>query len=201
MSGLVVVTAFASKLVLAVLVFLSVWSIQIMIRKKRQYDSELAGSELSLHKNSIQSRQWEKALQNATPRATLVSNVVTRALPCRGDLEKLDRTVRSYINERRASLEEGLPILASLGSNAPFVGLFGTVLGIIEAFAALGGAGSQSGAASVVGALAEALIATAVGLLVAIPALVAYNYFSSRLKRAIAESEIIRDLIAAEGNS
>jgi biopolymer transport protein ExbB/TolQ len=199
MSGLVVVTAFASKLVLAVLVFLSVWSVQIMIRKKRQYDSELAGSELSLHKASIQSRQWDKALQNAG-RATLISNVVTKALPCRGDLEKLDRTVRSYVNERRASLEEGLPILASLGSNAPFVGLFGTVLGIIEAFAALGGAGSQSGAASVVGALAEALIATAVGLLVAIPALVAYNYFSSRLKRAIAESEIIRDLIAAEGN-
>jgi biopolymer transport protein ExbB len=51
------------------------------------------------------------------------------------------------------------------------------------------------------GALAEALIATAVGLLVAIPALVAYNYLSSRLKRAIAESEIIRDLIAAEGNA
>ncbi len=200
MSGLVVVTAFASKLVLAMLVILSVWSVQIMIRKKRQYDSELAGSELSLHKEAIQSRQWEKALQNAT-RATLISNVVTKALPCRGDLEKLDRTVRSYINERRASLEEGLPILASLGSNAPFVGLFGTVLGIIEAFAALGGTGSQSGAASVVGALAEALIATAVGLLVAIPALVAYNYFSSRLKRAIAESEIIRDLIAAQGNS
>jgi biopolymer transport protein ExbB/TolQ len=200
MSGLVVVTAFASKLVLVMLVFLSVWSVQIMIRKKRQYDSELAGSELSLHKGSIESHQWEKALQNAT-RATLISNVVTKALPCRGDLEKLDRTVRSYINERRASLEEGLPILASLGSNAPFVGLFGTVLGIIEAFAALGGTGSQSGAASVVGALAEALIATAVGLLVAIPALVAYNYFSSRLKRAIAESEIIRDLIAAEGNS
>lgn len=200
MSGLVVVTAFASKLVLAVLVFLSVWSVQIMIRKKRQYDSELAGSELSLHKDSIQSRQWDKALQNAT-RDTLISNVVAKALPCRGNLEKLDRTVRSYVNERRANLEEGLPILASLGSNAPFVGLFGTVLGIIEAFAALGGAGSQSGAASVVGALAEALIATAVGLLVAIPALVAYNYFSSRLKRAIAESEIIRDLIAAEGNS
>jgi biopolymer transport protein ExbB/TolQ len=200
MSGLVVVTAFASKLVLALLVLLSVWSVQIMIRKKGEYDSELAGSELSLHKKSIQSREWEKALQHAS-RGTLISNVVVKAIPCRGDLEKLDRTVRSYLNERRASLEEGLPILASLGSNAPFVGLFGTVLGIIEAFAALGGAGSQSGAASVMGALAEALIATAVGLLVAIPALVAYNYLSSRLKRAIAESEIIRDLIAAEGNA
>lgn len=200
MSGLVVVTAFASKLVLGILILLSIWSVQIMLRKKSEYDSELAGSELSLHKKAIQSHQWDKALQDAS-RATLISNVVTRAVPCRGNVEKLDRTVRSYLNERRASLEKGLPVLASLGSNAPFVGLFGTVLGIIEAFAALGGAGSQSGAASVVGALAEALIATAVGLLVAIPALVAYNYFSSRLKSAIAESEIIRDLIAAEGNA
>lgn len=200
MSGIVIVTALASKIVLALLVFLSVWSVQIMIRKKRQYDSELAGTELASHKELIQTHQWEKAQQSAN-RNTLVSNVVKRAIPCRNDLEKLDRSIRSYLNERRSVLEEDLSVLASLGSNAPFVGLFGTVLGIIEAFAALGGAGGQSGAASVIGSLAEALIATAVGLFVAIPALVAYNYFSSRLKRAIAESEILRDMIAAEGNA
>ncbi len=198
MSGLVAITAFASKGVLALLLFLSIWSVQIMIRKKKQYDTELAGTELELHKGPIETRDWEKAVQGSR-RPTLVSGAVARAIPCRGKLETLDRTMRSYLNERRAALEEGLPVLASLGSNAPFVGLFGTVLGIIEAFAALGGAGSQTGASSVVGALAEALIATAVGLLVAIPALVAYNYFSSRLKRAITESEILRDLIAAQG--
>jgi biopolymer transport protein ExbB/TolQ len=200
MSGLVVLTAFASKCVLAILFLLSVWSVQLMVRKKRQYDLELASSDYSKIKALILSQQWE-SIASPSEQASMVSGAASKAVAHRDNLEKMDRSVRSYLSERRSSLEAGLPVLASLGSNAPFVGLFGTVLGIIEAFAALGGAGSQSGAASVVGALAEALIATAVGLFVAIPALVAYNYFSLRLKRALGESEALRDLIAAEGTA
>lgn len=78
-------------------------------------------------------------------------------------------------------LERNLAVLATLGANAPFVGLFGTVLGIIKAFHDL--AGSQAGGPSVVMAgISEALVATAVGLMVAIPAVVAFNFFSRRVR-------------------
>ena len=70
--------------------------------------------------------------------------------------------------------------MATLGSNAPFIGLFGTVLGIIEAFFAL--SADQMGSERVMSAISEALIATAAGLFVAIPALIAFNSFSNRLR-------------------
>ena len=78
-------------------------------------------------------------------------------------------------------LERGLPFLATTGSAAPFVGLFGTVVGIIDAFQSIGASGSAS-LAVVAPGIAEALIATAMGLAAAIPATVAYNHFLSRLR-------------------
>ena len=86
----------------------------------------------------------------------------------------------------RMRLERNLSYLATLGSNAPFIGLFGTVLGIIKAFHDL--ARNQSGGPSVVMAgISEALVATAVGLLVAIPAVVAYNFFNRRVRTRMVE--------------
>jgi biopolymer transport protein ExbB len=86
----------------------------------------------------------------------------------------------------RMRLERNLAFLATLGSNAPFIGLFGTVLGIIKAFHDL--AGNQAGGPSVVMAgISEALVATAVGLIVAIPAVVAFNYFNRRVRARMVE--------------
>jgi len=77
-------------------------------------------------------------------------------------------------------LEKGMPFLATTGSSAPFIGLFGTVVGIIAAFQSIGEAGQAS--LAVVGpGIAEALVATAVGLLAAIPATIAYNAFAGRI--------------------
>ena len=78
---------------------------------------------------------------------------------------------------RARRLERRLAFLGTLGNNAPFIGLFGTVLGVVHAFAALGGA-SGPGADEVMSAIAGALVATAVGLFVAIPAVAAYNLSS-----------------------
>ena len=97
---------------------------------------------------------------------------------------------RSFFEERlrRASLEiledleRRLPLLATIGAIAPFVGLFGTVLGIIRAFRHLGAQGEAAGAAAVSAGIAEALVATAAGLGVAIVAVLLYNYFQSRLQ-------------------
>lgn len=80
-----------------------------------------------------------------------------------------------------ALLERRLPGLATLGNVSPFIGLFGTVLGIIRAFEAIAATGS-GGLAVVSAGIAEALVATAAGLFVAIPAVIAYNYFVGRVK-------------------
>lgn len=90
-----------------------------------------------------------------------------------------------------------LGLLATVGSNAPFIGLFGTVLGIIRAFADLSGDLGGAGA-SVMSGISEALIATAVGLLVAIPAVVAYNGFQARVKASTSGASLLgKTLLAA----
>ncbi len=82
--------------------------------------------------------------------------------------------IESGLGRERAHLERSMTLLGTLGNNAPFVGLFGTVLGVIEAFAHLGG-GDQNAMGSVMSGIAEALVATGVGIFVAIPAVVAFN--------------------------
>ena len=93
----------------------------------------------------------------------------------------MDRTAMITV----AELKENLGVLATIGATAPFVGLFGTVMGIVRAFQGM--ATSGGGIASVSAGIAEALLTTAGGLLVAIPAVWAYNYFQSRLDRFTVE--------------
>jgi biopolymer transport protein ExbB len=81
-----------------------------------------------------------------------------------------------------AELKRGIPTLATIGSSAPFVGLFGTVIGIINAFKGIASE-KATGLAAVAGGISEALVTTAVGLIAAIPAVWAYNYFSNRLEQ------------------
>lgn len=81
-----------------------------------------------------------------------------------------------------AEMKQGLGELATIGSTAPFIGLFGTVVGIINAFRGIAASGS-GGIASVSSGIAEALIATALGIFVAIPAVMAFNYFTNTLER------------------
>jgi biopolymer transport protein ExbB len=98
--------------------------------------------------------------------------------------------------EERMRLEKRLLILGTLGNNAPFVGLFGTVLGVIKAFHDL----SQSGAGPevVMKGLSEALIATAVGLFVAIPCVVAYNYFQKKVRDLLGGTESLGRIMLAQ---
>ncbi len=93
----------------------------------------------------------------------------------------LERHLRQHIQKERRSLESGLAILASIGTTAPFVGLFGTVFGIIEALTAISSSSSAS-IEVVAGPIGHALIATGFGIAVAIPSVLAYNYFLRRLK-------------------
>jgi biopolymer transport protein ExbB/TolQ len=92
------------------------------------------------------------------------------------------------LSEEKVHLESHIAILGTLGSNAPFVGLFGTVLGIIHAFHSLA-MDIKGGPAVVMAGISEALVATALGLFVAIPAVAAYNYFVRSIKKIMVESE------------
>ena len=92
--------------------------------------------------------------------------------------QQLQRVIEKAINERYSFIENRLNILATISSAAPFIGLFGTVLGIINSFQSIGTTGVTS-LASVAPGISDALVATAIGLFAAIPALIAYNKFIS----------------------
>lgn len=97
-----------------------------------------------------------------------------------GGARAVSDAIESGIGRERAKLERSMTLLGTLGNNAPFIGLFGTVLGVIEAFAHLG-TGDQSAMGSVMSGIAEALVATGVGIFVAIPAVVAFNVAQKRI--------------------
>lgn len=99
-----------------------------------------------------------------------------------GGPEAIDDAIQSQLARKRKSLEKGMTFLGTIGTNAPFIGLFGTVIGVIEAFAHLGGAAqNQEAMAKVMAGIAEALVATGVGLFVAIPAAIFFNVFQKRV--------------------
>lgn len=103
----------------------------------------------------------------------------------------LDESLEGQILSEKLELEKRLPILNTLGNNAPFIGLLGTVLGVIKAFYGLGTLGS-SGAEVVMRSISTALLATAAGLAVAIPVVMANNYFSRKAKVILQNLEILK---------
>jgi biopolymer transport protein ExbB len=105
-----------------------------------------------------------------------------------GHDEFIARNLRRTLSQEQANLESGLSLLASVGSIAPFVGLFGTVWGIYHALAAIGASG-QATIDKVAGPVGEALIMTAIGLAVAIPAVLAYNAYVKSNRNMMAELE------------
>ena len=132
-------------------------------------------------------------------RAGLEADVVRAALDAAdGGPDSVAEVVACTVRTGRTAYERGLGFLGTLGANAPFLGLFGTVVGIIKAFADLGvGSARSAGAAAVMSGLSEALVATAVGIFVAIPAVVAFNAFNRRLKTVVMRAEALGHALAA----
>ncbi|CAI8923523.1 MotA/TolQ/ExbB proton channel family protein [Methylocaldum szegediense] len=118
-----------------------------------------------------------------------VRSNTSRMLEWSGDIQSvLERSLRQQISKERKDLEQGLSMLASIGSTSPFVGLFGTVWGIMHALKDISEAKSAS-LDVVAGPIGEALIATAIGIAAAIPAVLAYNFFLRRIKLCEADLE------------
>ncbi len=105
-----------------------------------------------------------------------------------GDVENIERALRRAMTTEITHLESMVTFLATTGSSAPFIGLFGTVWGIMNSFRNIGVKGSAS-LSTVAPGIAEALIATAIGLVAAIPAVMAYNYFVRRIRVLSAEMD------------
>jgi biopolymer transport protein ExbB len=118
-----------------------------------------------------------------------------------------EKAMQSRLALDRELLERRLAYLGTLGNNAPFIGLFGTVVGVIHAFEELGhgaaghgqsaGAANQVASAAVMSAIAEALVATAVGIAVALPAVAAYNFLQRRVSALLSGSEVLSNLVLA----
>ena len=138
------------------------------------------------------------ALAAISGRAGLEADVVRASLAnASNGADSVAKVVSAQIKRTRLEYEARLAFLATLGNNAPFVGLLGTVLGIIRAFSDLARNPTAGGASSVMAGISEALIATAVGLMVALPAVVGFNIFQRALRRASQRAAFLGDMMEA----
>lgn len=130
--------------------------------------------------------------QTQTPDESIYFRFVKFALAkISGQRKGLEDSLEGQILTEKLELEKRLPILNTLGNNAPFIGLLGTVLGVIKAFYGLGTLGN-SGAEVVMRSISTALLATAAGLAVAIPVVMVNNYFSRKSKVILQNLEILK---------
>lgn len=202
MNSLILLTDIVEKIILLTLFGLSIWSLSIILDRRSRLKSELDETLFIKLQNSLQSKNIESFKSELTQTNVFFAKALKAATDAlsKGSAESeiIDRTVASFVKKDREQLEKGLSVLATLGANAPFIGLFGTVLGIIRSFAYLG---SSTGSAAVMSGVSQALYATAMGLFVAIPAVVAYNIFSHKIKTIMSWTDSLRDLLVAKTNS
>ncbi|MGE5893662.1 MAG: protein TolQ [bacterium] len=187
--GLILQAGLLVKVVLVILLFFSVFSWAIIFYKWRYFTK--AKKENAAFIRNFTTIQDHKALYQSarsffiSPIANLFKALYTEGQTNRDDVK---RALRRYAALESARLERHLNFLATTGSTTPFIGLFGTVWGIMNSFHGIGSAGSAS-LAVVAPGIAEALIATAAGLAAAIPAVIGYNYYLSLSRRLIIEME------------
>jgi biopolymer transport protein ExbB/TolQ len=195
------VAVLGSEWVLYLLLFLSVVSIATIVERLRYFNRHSGdGDKLRAGLGKLLDRDdlagAAKLLEGSRTVEARVAREALRWSP--SGPEAMNDAVDSELQRSKKELERGLNFLGTLGNNAPFIGLFGTVLGVIMAFSALGANGQNTGAmGSVMSAIAEALVATGVGLFVAIPAVVAYNSIQKRIGEVETEAQSLTKLISA----
>lgn len=187
---LILQAGYVVKGVLLILLFFSVVSWAIIFYKQRYFSKANKESEYFLrsymnNKNVADLYKVTRKL-NLSPIANVFKSVF--ADETSRDKNEVKRLLRRYETLESVKLERYLNFLATTGSTSPFIGLFGTVWGIMNSFQGIGSAGSAS-LAIVAPGIAEALIATAVGLAAAIPAVIAYNYYLSMARKMIIDME------------
>jgi len=199
-------TNFGAEWVMWMLIGLSVISVAIMLERAWFYLSlredlpELA----SRLRDTLRKGDLEQAQKNleASPSAE-AAVVVAGLLEADRGAQAAEEAMQGAKALQKIRLERRLAYLGTLGNNAPFIGLFGTVVGVVKAFEGLAketssqAQGSTAAPQEVMAAIAEALVATAVGLAVAIPAVVAFNVFSRHSKAILANTEALSRVLMA----
>jgi len=149
----------------------------------------------------LNAHDYDAALKTVGEQPGLEASVVREGIAAipRG-ADAVEQILDRVASRERPRYERFLSFLGTLGSNAPFIGLFGTVLGIIKAFADLGNMNIKGAAIqqTVMRGISEALVATAVGLAVAIPAVIAYNLLTRWLKTLLSRSNVMRHTLLAQ---
>ncbi len=181
--------------VMCCLALLSIFSVGMILDKHRRFRSASRQSQMFkpvfqkfLHGGELQELIDAVPQHQSSPVAQVVAAGILEYDGVRqsggnpvASLELVTTALRDSRAETLIQMKRGLGFMATIGSTAPFIGLFGTVVGIINAFRGIATTGS-GGMAAVSGGIAEALVATALGIFVAIPAVVAFNHFTGKLE-------------------
>ena len=206
--------------VVFVMIFMSLMSFTVAIKKLFYfYKSTSATRKFAPQfSRAIQEEQLDQAISLAEKnKASHVARVLggalgevkpllrDRATITAADINSAERAIERQMLLELTDFKRGLGIMATVGSTAPFVGLLGTCMGIVASFEAMSSQGAAGGLAGIAGGIAEALITTALGLLVAIPAVWFYNYFTTKIEYLTAEmthssKELIDYLIKSVGS-
>lgn len=199
-------TNFGAQWVMWLLIALSVVSVAIMLERAWFYwslrdDLTRLASDLRelLRGNDIEAARKKMEASPSAEAAVVVAGLLEADRGGRA----AEEAMQGALALQRMRLERRLAYLGTLGNNAPFIGLFGTVIGVVQAFAALGRQDANAAAAAgtapqeVMAAIAEALVATAVGLAVAIPAVATYNFFQRRIKSILGNTEALSKVLLA----
>lgn len=194
---LLALSLLGTEWVLWLLIVLSIVSIAIMFERAfffsrmrinfQQFSNDLV--------KSLIDDDIEGAKKLCDSKISLETQVALRGLSYRSKgVKAMQESMEGFLVGERQVLDRGLVVLGTLGNNAPFIGLFGTVIGIIMAFKDLS-MNAAGGPSVVMAGISEALVATAVGLIVAIPAVIAFNGFNRVVKRHYANAEAVMRLI------
>jgi biopolymer transport protein ExbB len=201
-----VMLAMGAAPVMYLMIVLSVLSLAIILERAYFFysirdDVEVLARELS---KSLRNGDYDDARKRmeASPSAEAAVVVAGLVEADRG-ADAAEEAMAGATALQRMKLERRLAYLGTLGNNAPFIGLFGTVIGIIQAFEHLGdknaaaNASAAAAPAAVMSSIAEALVATAIGLAVAIPAVAAYNFFQRLIKARVTNTDALSRVLLA----
>jgi len=209
-----------AKGVVIIMAFMSIWSLTIMIQKFFQFQRSQSETRkfAPQFSRAIQEENLDQAISLAEKnKKSHVSRVLGEALAevkpllrdratiTAADINSAERAVERQMLIVLSEFKRGTGLLATVGSTAPFVGLLGTTMGIVNAFTGMAAQGASGGLAGISAGIAEALITTAFGLMVAIPAVWLYNYFSTKIDFVTVEmtytsKELIDYLIKSVGS-
>lgn len=187
-----------SRWVLWLLLALSLAALAVIIERVWFFVQERTPrAQLDLALRTLREQGAQAALGKLAGARSMEAEVARACLAHAGDgAAAVEEHKAAILEQERLRYEKRLAFLGTLGNNAPFIGLFGTVLGIIRAFNDLAG-NTMQGTQAVMSGIAEALVATGVGLLVALPAVATYNAFVRRVETTSAGSEAIAHQILA----